>query len=265
MNIIQLHDKVLGFLDQGRSGRIHWTMLDSAINASHSIVLNQKKGTEGLTSPVSYYPEESNRIKDSLRYYYKESATVTGSLSLNITIAVLPFLLSDFLNVEINVGSVGVPKWITPIPINKKDKSEINGNTFLKPQNQGWPVFYFTYSGGILEFLLPGGTGIVEVKIGYLRFPVYVFSGIHVQKSDFSVSGKTVIVTSPKAIYGGVVKMRGEEIENADFASLTLGDVCYDYSIVDIDPNTIDLIASMSATSIANLRAGNLNIGNTKE
>jgi hypothetical protein len=240
-------------------------MIDAAINASHYILLNKKKGTEGLTSPVSYYPEESNRIKDSLQFYYEEYLANSGNTLLDIKTLIFPIVLSDFLSLEINIGTVPVPHWVSPTQTNKKDRSEIVDNTFLRPQNNGWPTIYFTYSGGVIEVNLPLGMSMSQVRIGYLRFPNNVSSGINVAHGDLAVNGKSVIITSPKAVYASVIKLRGEVVTMSNKTDFTFGNGCYDYSEIDIDPTIIDIVANMAASSIANLRAGNLNIGNAKQ
>jgi hypothetical protein len=227
--------------------------------------LNQKKGTEGLSGPVSYYPEESNRLRDSLKYYYEEYLVATGNVKLDISNAISPIKLSDFLSLEINIGTVGVPKWILPTQLNKKDRSEISDNTFLKPQNNGWAVIYYTYYNGSVEIFLPLGTTISQIRIGYLRFPLQVSSGINVSHGDLSVNGKSVIITSQKAVYDSVIKLRGEVVIMTDKTDFTFGSGCYDYSETDIDPTIIDMVANMAASSIANMRAGNLSVGNTRQ
>src|SRR5512133_2223416 len=83
MNIVQLHDKVLGYLDQARSGRIHPTMLDAALNTSHISILNQKIGLEGFSNSANF-PEENVRLKDSLGYYYKTVMVNSSAHKLNL-------------------------------------------------------------------------------------------------------------------------------------------------------------------------------------
>jgi len=260
MNVIELHDKVLGLLDQVRSGRIHPEMLDVALNIAHITILNQKKGIEGLSAPVSYYPEESNRLKDSLKYYYEDRIFTDVDLSFDVDSNFSTIIVSELLSVQINKGSHGVPSWITPTPIDKKDETEIAGNTFIKPRNGGWLTSYFSYAGGLIEFFLPAGLSISEKRIGILRHPGEVNSGLTVHQTDFTQDGKTVIVTSPKAIINGTIRLRSEVVVIATSNLLTSGDVCYDYLTVDIDPTIIDTVSQMAAQIISSGRFGNLSI-----
>lgn len=263
MNIVQLHDKVLGYLDQARSGRIHPTMLDAVLNTSHISILNQKIGLEGFSSsPV--FPEENVRIKDSLGYYYKTVVVNSSNHKLNILVNlsllnVRPLML--LLDLEVNIGTIGSPNWVIPSPINTKDKTELNGNTFLAPKSTVWNTTYFTYSGGFIELFLGTGISIVQYKIGYLKLPIPLSFGIMKSYSDMQTDNTMVLVSSPRVIYDSIVKFRGEEFEVLNNQLLTTGEVFTDYSTVDVDPKIVDLLSSMSASAIANMRMGVLNSG----
>ena len=263
MNIVQLHDKVLGYLDQARSGRIHPTMLDAALNTSHISILNQKIGLEGFSS-AGYYPEENTRIKDSLGYYYKSIIINTSNHKLNIpaNLSLLNEpLLMLFLDLEVNIGTIGNPNWITPSPVNAKDKTELIGNTFLAPKSSIWNTVYFTYSGGLIELIIELNISITQYKIGYLRQPIPLNFGVMKSYSDMQTDNTMVLVSSPRVIYNSIVKFRGEEFEVLNHNLLTVGEVFTDYSIVNVDPKIIDLLSSMSASAIANMRMGVLNAG----
>jgi hypothetical protein len=263
MNIVQLHDKVLGYLDQARSGRIHPTMLDAALNTSHISILNQKIGLEGFSSSPSF-PEENVRMKDSLGYYYKTVTINSSNHKLNFPanlslINARPLML--LLNLEVNIGTIGSPNWIIPSPVNTKDKTELSGNTFLSPKSTVWNTTYFTYSGGFIELFFGMDVSIVQYKIGYLKQPVSFSFGIMKSFSDMQTDNTMVLVSSPRVVYDSIVKFRGEEFEVVNHNLLTIGEVFTDYSIVDVDPKIVDLLSSMSASAIANMRMGVLNSG----
>lgn len=263
MNIVQLHDKVLGYLDQARSGRIHPTMLDATLNTSHISILNQKIGLEGFSNSPGF-PEENVRMKDSLGYYYK-TITINSSnhrLNLPANLSILnvrPVML--LLDVEVNTGTIGTPNWVIPSPINTKDKSELSGNTFLSPKSSIWNTCYFTYSGGFIELFIGVNVSITQYKIGYLKQPIPFAFGIQKNYSDLQTDNTMVLVSSPRVVYDSVVKFRGEEFEVVNNTLLTVGEVYTDYVTVDVDPKIVDLLSSMSASAIAGMRMGVLNAG----
>lgn len=266
MNVIQLHDKVLGLLDQARSGRIHPSMVDSAINVAYDTLFKQKIGAENIVGPNGFYPGESGRIKDSLGFYYESVTLPCVSQKINV-----PTLLSEYckhpsqllLTVELNIGASGVDSWITPTPINGKDRSEYKDNTFLSPSKSLWKTSYVIYDGKYLEFLISSATCIKEIRLGYIRIPSLISHGILVNTVDYTDHDKSIIVYSPVINYFAEKKFRGQELIVIDHTNITNGFIVKDYSIVDIDPLFIEQIV-MSATKIISMsKMGILN--DTKE
>lgn len=264
MNVVELHDKVLGLLDQSRSGRVHPDMLDAAINAVHVNLLNQKIGSEGLAGNALYYPEESGRLKDALKFYYEEAVITTQSITVNLVTTLAGLSLPSLfllLNFDVNIGSIQVPNWITPSPINRKDAYETSQNTFLKPQSRSWVTSYLTYSKGIVNLLIPPGAAISQVRAGYLRFPGVASHGIMINHSDFQADNETTIVSSPKALYSGTIYFRGQVLSIVDHTLFTEGEVYFGYLPVDIDDQLIDILVPAVAGILAASKLGVLNSG----
>lgn len=265
MNIVQLHDKVLGYLDQARSGRIHPVMIDAAANAAHVGMLNQKIGSD--INPGSFYPEESIRIKDQLKYYYTPVVLDT-TFPLTVKRINLPSKLSSLekpaifllLDLEINIGSKGTPIWKIPSPVNSKERQIIPENTFLTPKSGNWFTSYFIYSGGNIELFLPDNTDVCQIRVGYLKFPSTLNFGQIIRPTDTITPGNA-IVSSPKAIYDTLTQFRGTEFNLANSSLFTTGEVYMGYTPADVDPQSIDLISSMAASIISGMRMGILNQG----
>jgi hypothetical protein len=262
MNIVQLHDKVLGFLDQSRSGRIMPQMLDAALNTAHADIVNRKTGLENFSGPLSFYPDENGRIKDSLKHYLEERVIQTQSREINVYTALLnaSFPLHHILlGVDVNIGSLQVPVWITPSPVNRKDSEETKQNTFSKPRNTAWVTSYLSYSGIMLDLMLPQGVNIAEVRLTYIRCLDLFDFGVMVNHTDLDTDNINVIVSSSKALYDGNIKFRGEVVNIVNHLLLTEGEVYKGYAIVDIDPQIVPLVAASAAQIIAGLKMGILN------
>lgn len=264
MNAIQLHDQVLGFLDQARSGRIHPLMLDSTCNAVHEALMNQKIGTEGLVGPVFYYPEESTRIKDSLRFYYEEQLLSTSltefDLDALLLVSNLPYHLL-LLSVDLNIGSIAVPQWVTPTPVNQKDGYEITQNKFLSPQKKEWITSYVTYSGGKLRIACASTMTHVQVRVGYIRRPMPVSHGLLKNFNDTIAGGTTLVVYSPRGTYNAVIYSRGEEITVTTPNLLTAGQYATNTADIDMDPSILGLMCREVASMISASKVGILNAG----
>ena len=264
MNTVQLHDRALGLLDQSRSGRMHPVMLDAAFNTVHINLLNQKTGMDGSERSLFFHPEESVRMKDALKYYYVEEELVSQNTAVNITVLLTANSLSPLmllLGFDINLGSVEVPNWVTPTPVNKKDSYELSQNTFTKPQNRAWITSYAVYAKGIMKLLIPPGTSISQVRIGYLRFPVPVSHGIMIRHSDYQTDNTQAIVSSPKALYNGIIKFRGEQVSIVNHLLFTEGEVYTSIADADIDPQLIDVIVPVVAGVLSGGKLGVLNSG----
>ena len=260
MNIIQLHDKVLAFLDQTRSGRIDPHMLDASINTVIDASVKQRIGSENVVGPNGFYPMESGRIKDSLGYYYKiEELDVTSS-NINVISALLaaqksPLMLLD--SVEVNIGTKSSPTWITPTPINKKDQQENSGNTFLAPNVSTWKNTYYSYNGRYLDLLLPSTISKSQIRLGYYAKPAMVNHGTLVSATDFLGTSVSVIFYS-RSTYASAIKLRGEEasITKASFAN---GSIVRNFGIVDIDPEILEQVCMGAAKIISGMKIGVLN------
>jgi hypothetical protein len=263
MNIIQLHDKVLAFLDQTRSGRIDPHMVDSAINTVIDASVKQRIGSENVVGETGFYPSESTRLRNSLGYYYKTETmnSVTPRVNLIRLLAQSqkePLMLLD--NIELNIGTIGSPSWITPVPVSKKDRPDFSNNTFLAPSLATWKNTYFSYDGHYLDFLLPASVVTSQIRLGYYSKPKLVSHGTLVNTVDFVGTEVNVIFYSSTALYNGIKRFRGEE-EIVDSILLSVGSIVKDFAEVDIDPEILEQVCMGAAKLIVGMRAGILNEG----
>jgi hypothetical protein len=261
MNIIQLHDQVLGPLDQARSGRISPTMIDSAINTAYDTLYKQRIGAENVVGPTGFYPGEGGRVKDSLKFFYENQTVNTTDSKVDINGILLGAnkpVCSLLINIEINIGTTGTPKWITPSSINQKDKTEKLDNSFTAPRQKDWQVVYYIYDGKYVEFLLPENLNLCQIRIAYYRDIDRVYSGIMVNAADFSGDNITVIFYSPTSIYNNLKKFRTEEA-SINKSLFTIGTVVKSFSPVNIDPTMISQVVMSAARLISMEKIGVLN------
>jgi hypothetical protein len=261
MNIIQLHDKVLSFVDQARSGRIDPKMIDACMNVSIDTSIKQRIGMENVVGQNGFYPMENTRMKDSLGYYYQIEELDTTTTSNNIPGLLIAnskpaLLLLD--SIEINIGTKTASIWITPVPVNKKDRQEYQDNVFLKPSNESWKVMYYSYDGRIMSFMLPQGVSLSQIRIGYYRKTPMLSCGTMVNFTDFIGTSVSVIFYSNVSTYNGTTKFRGEEMTIGK-SLFTAGTIVQGFSPIDIDPDILEQACASAAKILMGMKEGIFN------
>ena len=184
----------------------------------------------------------------------------TRKISLPIFLSVNSLKhLMLFLGIDLNIGTELRPNWITPTPVNSKDMSELSQNTFTQAKNSTWMTSYYVYNGGILDISLGTGVDLKQIRVKYLRTVIPVNYGTLVDYTDLQINSVSAICYSPRLLYNGVIRFRGEELIILNRLLFTQGSIVKDFSIVDIDPLMIDVIAPMAAAHISGAKMGVLN------
>lgn len=176
MNIVQVHNKTLFYLDSERSPRFNDQQVNKAINSAVMDIVNSRY--ENIKKPAKdreYAFQTSQRLRDELYTLVRYSAGLTAT-SDTIPVAQFPADYMYLIILEANISG----KSINTIPITYDEFNVIQQNPYFRP-SISWPerVYRIESVDGIK--VIWGDRGrLLNANVYYISKPLKVNIGTEV-------------------------------------------------------------------------------------
>lgn len=255
MNVVQLHERVLFWLDRVGSPRFEHSDIDNALNIAMNDIVDEKYSPTRLARSGDSF-QRSQRTRDSLSSIVKESdSSVAGQITLShysgysiIPVASFPGDYKYLLAIALYDSSGNKHNcW----PITYDRINVIDRNPFRRPRLAPISKQYYNESDigiKLLHVIVPAPSKAV---INYLSTPIQWNYGIELLygPSNHFVPGDIVIISSLTAEYNSVTYQIGDLVTIiAGSESLTTGSAVRAYTNSNINISLHEEIARKACT-----------------
>ena len=253
MNIINVHDAVLGLLDRYSLPVIGRSMLDSFILAAIDDAVNEVLGDlpfDSKIDPVNRLRLDSIAMKILKEYVKEANHAITG----NVIGANDVFEISEDYIYAFDFRLVTEPGgYVMPTPIDYGDLIDVQNSPFDFPTINYPKSAYVATSGNLVHVLKDPGTLLKKIEYRYIeRYKVN--SGEEVLAGEsIPVTSKAIVIANVNndvATYDGNEYESGAEIINFDSSKLTNGSVVVDFDDIVIPQRIKMRVISNAATMI---------------